>query len=390
MKSKSNRLFLGTPGVEILQILNKPSTNNPFLWFDCSKTIFVHKARTAIKQACRLMRLGKNAEVLAPAYNCGAEISTLLSSGASVVFYRVDKHGKIDLGDLVKYITGKSKAIYVTYYFGFPQPITEVKKICTENNLFLIEDCALSLFSDTDHNKFGSYGDLSVFNFPKSLPVPDGGALLINNPLLAKDAWALNKPDFKRTVLSMLPLLKSSVLRLSEDSIAYNPIWNILKRTRRSKTKTGSDSKKFPEMPLDYYYNKRLSNRKISAISKRLLETYDYSSVKSKKQRNFLEYLELFKDINTIQPLYNELPSGVCPLHFPVIVRNRNYICKRLNDLSIDAISWWAGYHSGFAWDKYPETCYLKDKVLVLPIHHLLEKKHINFIAEKLVEIVSG
>jgi perosamine synthetase len=52
----------------------------------------------------------------------------------------------------------------VTHFLGFPQPIDEVKKICGERTLFLIEDCAHALLSYHDGKPLGSYGDVSNFS----------------------------------------------------------------------------------------------------------------------------------------------------------------------------------------------------------------------------------
>ena len=44
---------------------------------------------------------------------------------------------------------------------------------------FLIEDCALSLFSHDGERPLGSLGDAAIFCFYKTLPVPHGGGLLL-------------------------------------------------------------------------------------------------------------------------------------------------------------------------------------------------------------------
>jgi len=203
-------LYCGPPSSSLRQFVGRCCKDNDDVcsWFDKKQVYYVHKARIAIRSACELMKIEQGDEVLAPAYNCGSEISPLLNSGASVILYRVDKKGRLDLTDLRERISQKTRAIYVTHYFGFPQPLVEIKKLCDEKHIYLIEDCALSLFSCDGKTKLGSVGDISVYNFPKTLPVPDGGALVINNPDLAMNNWRSQRPPILGVLRNMLPLIK--------------------------------------------------------------------------------------------------------------------------------------------------------------------------------------
>ena len=389
MTHSPNKLYCGPPSPRIYNVLGKPCSNDVTTWFEDKRVYYVHKARTAIRFACELIKIGQGDEVLAPAYNCGTEIDALLNSGVSVVLYPTDRTGKVDWNDLYRRITKRTKLIYVTHYFGFPQRLEEVKEICREKEIFLIEDCALSLFSCDCMTKLGSTGDVSVFNFPKTLPVPDGGALVINNPDLAVDNWIMRTPPISGVLRKMLPMMKRYILRISSDSSALYPLlWYILKKTRPVNIHDENYNTMFPDMPPSYYYDEKLSNRKISKITGRMLRTFDISEIISKRRANFCKYLELLSGVKGIEPLYEELPDGICPLYFPIFADKRKQLCQKLNALSIDAIAWWSGYHSSLPWTEYPNARFLKDNLLVLPVHHQLRQSHIEFIARKLLDII--
>lgn len=358
--------------------------------FCTDRVYYVHKARTAIRRVCELVGLREGSEVLAPAYNCGSEIDALSKSGAYVQLYEVDKSGYADLENLQQRITKKTKAIYITHYFGFPQHLDEVRIICNQYNLYLIEDCALSLFSGDGEVKLGTVGDISVFNFPKTLPVPDGGALVINNPGLVKGSWFLERPPFLRVFRETLPLLKGYVLRLLVDTAIFPCFWLLLRKLPIYLPNGRNIQEGIrPDIPMHYYYDDRLTNKKVSVITKRILLSCDVHAIANKRRKNFSLYLNLIDKAIEIKPLFNSLPDGVCPLHFPVVVRNRKQICQRMNELSIAAIEWWAGYHRNFKWSQYPNACFLKENVLVLPVHQQLDDEHIEFIVRKLLEINS-
>jgi len=359
--------------------------NGVHRWFGEKTIYYTHKARVAIRRACELCGISEGDEVLAPSYNCGSEIDALQSNGASVVLYRVDRRAQVDLADLRRRLTNKTKAIYVTHYFGFPQPVAAIKNLAEEKGIYLIEDCALSLFSRDGKVKIGTAGDISVFNFPKTLPVPDGGALLINNQDLVGESWSLRRPKASRVLRGMLPLFKREILRKSSGiKVLYPLMWAVLKRihvpTRSAIRSVGERA----EMPESYYYDEQLSNMGVSAITRRMLATFTVSDVVNRRRDNFSLFLNLLSGVRRIEPLYKQLPEGVCPLYFPVIVRDRDYLCEKLNTLSIAAISWWSGYHRAFPWDTYPDACFLKDNLLVLPIHQRLNREYIEFIATRL------
>lgn len=358
-------------------------------YYNDSHIFYVQKARTAIKRACTLMGLGHGNEILAPAYNCGSEVDALLSSGCSVTLYRITDSCNIDIDDLQQRITDKTKAVYVTHYFGFPQPSAAIKHICEEHNLYLFEDCALALFSRDGCEPLGKQGDVSVFSLPKTLPVPDGGMLVINNLDLMKDNWILKSPNIPLLIRGLLPLLKSGILRYSN----YSPkILSFLKVFLNRKKQINISFDKFiagnrKDMPKDYYYDERLSNRSMSWITKNLLNTFQVNEIISKRSKCFCYFINSFKNCSHIKPLYDDLPQGICPLYYPVLVKDRDHVWMKLNQKSIPALAWWAGYHKGFSWESYPEACFLKNNLLCLPVNHELTECDLDFISETLISI---
>jgi perosamine synthetase len=386
-QDKHKHAFCGPAGLRPAQIFHDERPDSAFSWFEGNSVHYVHKARTAIRRACTLLDMWPGDEILAPAYNCGSEVDALLSSELSVVFYKVDRRSTIDLSDLRKRITRKTKAIYITHYFGFPQPANAVKLVCAEYGLNLIEDCALSLFSTDGDNKLGSTGDISVFSFPKTLPVPDGGALVVNNPALEVGEWRLRAPKRMPILRSMLPLVKASLLRgLSRRTLSY-PLYRLLvavQRAVRSSAKAvAADA--WSKMPETYYYSVEMTDRGMSLMTHRLLSRFDFMAIVEKRRANFRRYLELFSEASKITPLFRELPSGICPLHFPVIMDRRNQVCADLNDKGVDAIPWWAGYHRNLSWNEFDDARFLKDNLLALPVHQDLEVNEVEFIAECLL-----
>src|SRR5262249_14393583 len=139
--------------------------------------IFTQSGRAAILLAAKTWGIGKDDEVLVPAYNCGSDVSPWIASGAHVSMYRVDACARIDLEDLLCRINARTRVVHVTHYFGHPANIGELAGICRERNVKLLEDCALALLS----NLTGLTGDAAIFSLQKSLPACDGGILTLRD-----------------------------------------------------------------------------------------------------------------------------------------------------------------------------------------------------------------
>jgi len=379
--------FCGPPRTGFRETLGCGKLGGQESWFGKGRVHYLHKARIGIRWACELLDIGHGDEVLAPSYNCGSELDALLSSGAKVTLYRIDKKTNIDFQDMSRHINKRTKCIYVTHYFGFPQPLGRILELCKQHNLYLVEDCALSLFSRADDTPIGSQGDIAIFNFPKALPVPDGGAIVINNNKIRDIARSMRSPDFGDIVRETLPLFKWQLLHATfGKKTLYNFFSKSLKRSRRALPDDNSQNR--PDMPESYYYDEMLTDKRISKISKGILQTLDMGMIVRARRRNFARMLELFSYNRQARPLFTELPDGVSPLYFPVIISNRNKICEKLFDLTIVSCPWWAGYHRDFSWDKYPEACFLKDNILALPVHQQLNRMDIDYIAEKVMHFV--
>src|SRR6185369_7599174 len=66
------------------------------------------------------------------------------------------------------------------HYAGFSGPTDAFRRLADVHGLLLIEDCALSLLSAQGQRPLGSTGDVGIFCLYKCLPVPNGGALVVN------------------------------------------------------------------------------------------------------------------------------------------------------------------------------------------------------------------
>src|SRR5256885_10725293 len=108
--------YVGGLGLRAAHLFGRPSSCNYIDWFRGTNTTFTHTGRTAIERARRFLDLRPGDEVLAPAYHCGSEIDVFLNAGAALRLFRVTSAAEIDLEDVQKRITSRTRAIYVIHY----------------------------------------------------------------------------------------------------------------------------------------------------------------------------------------------------------------------------------------------------------------------------------
>jgi len=380
---------LGCSPTEMIFAISRSDSKLPdWSQFADRDVIFTHQGRYAIYLICQLLHIGSGDEVIAPAYNCGAEIDPYVWAGAKVVFYRIDNRAIIDVEDIIRRVTPSTRIIHVTHFFGWPQGISELGKWCKKKGLYLLEDCALALFSKGSNNAIGRIGDAAIYSFVKSLPVPDGGALILKNKDIWNETNIFRSPQHRNIFLNSLPLLKKWFMH-------KNKFWQNYEFTRNLLTKSwlkvpiDQGCEIHREMPRSNYFDGQKIDWSISRLSKGILSTTNASKILEIRRRNY-QYLHgaLF-NIPSLQLLFDDLPDDVCPLSFPVYVKDRNLWCKALEDNGI-LVGGWPSYHRGFDWEEFPEARHLKDNLLTLPVHQSLDIHHMEHIAKCVKFIAEG
>ena len=348
----------------------------------------VYRGRVALWLLCELWRLKQNDEILMPAYNCGSEIDPFVAYGAKVIFYRVKENAEIDQEDILKKCTQNTKIIYIIHYFGWPQKLDDIIRLCNEKNIKLVEDCAMALFSRHHSDYLGTKSDAALYSFRKTLPVPDGAALTLKQPVHTEN-FAWSRPSVRITAKNMKPFVKTTAFSLLNRC-------HLLQLLRKNKLKSflksnqsASYSDPHPDMPHDYYFNQNLKNLNMSRIAAGMLHRTNPDMIVEKRRQNYQVLLDETRNLPNTAPLFNHLPKGVCPLGFLLKVKKRKFIVDSLRAYGINAYPWWEGYHQKFDWTEFPEARQLKDNLLYLPINQNLNEKHMKFIAQCVKKILS-
>lgn len=335
----------------------------------------------------KMLNVSHKSEILVPSYNCGAEIEPVVKRGAYVTLYIIKKNLTIDIDDLTKKIGPNTKAILITHYFGFPQPVEEIRDICDKNGLYLIEDCAHALFSTYCKKPLGSFGDVAIFSLKKMLPVSDGGILLLNNSTIPCKVQ-LRNPSFVYELKSNLMKLILQLIGINNRLIltGYGYVARILNANlvkgdnlfgKKSTLYSRWHNYRIDFGKLDW----SLSHAAFSSLRK-IIEENTIEKLINISRNNFQFLLGKLRDSRNASPLFMELQEGVCPSIFPLIVNDRDKKYGMLMREGIFCLRTWPLFYPGLPWDRFPISVFLKKHVISIPINHTTNEKLLHNAAE--------
>lgn len=391
----------GRPAPLLNHIFTHRDDHKPVFPLDQQRCYYFFSARYALSAGIKASGIGSDDIVLLPSYNCWTEIDPFIHAKIKPVYYKIKKNLDIDFDDLLSKITNKVKAILVTHFLGFPQPIGEIKKICEDRNLILIEDCAHAFLSTYNDTFLGSYGDFSIFSLMKTLPVPNGGVLLINNKNIKYRHNVIN-PKIFPTFFYLAELLKRGTVNVNGliknhvKKIFYHGLHLCLTSQRlflAGFRKLVNQNGIYLVRPDSYLFLQNLCSWGISDISKNIISRMNFEEIKNKRRRNFEYVLNHFlKNEKGLLP-FGELPAGVCPLFFPIIIESaekRERLYAVLKKKGIVTHPWWNRFHPDVPWDQFPDAVYLKQRLFGLPIHQDLTFKHLDCIINAFEDLYHG
>ena len=138
----------------------------------------------------KMLGIGSGDEVITVANSWISSSETITQAGAKPVF--VDVHPNyfsLDEAQLESKVTPRTKAIIVVHLQGQMCDMDFIQSFCKLHNIYLIEDCAQSHFSEYKGKKAGTFGIASSFSFypGKNLGAyGDAGCIITNDDKLAE------------------------------------------------------------------------------------------------------------------------------------------------------------------------------------------------------------
>ncbi len=151
-------------------------------------------------------------EILCTALTCTASNFPVLANGLKIKWVDIDpKTLNMDLDDLERKITPKTKAIIGVHWGGYPLNLDRISQIQDKAySLYgfkpaLIEDCAHALGSEYRNRKLGNHGNIVMYSLQaiKHITAVDGGILCLPHQKLFDRAklirwYGINREDNRK------------------------------------------------------------------------------------------------------------------------------------------------------------------------------------------------
>lgn len=146
--------------------------------------VVVSSGTGALHLAAMAAGIKKGDEVIVTPMTFAASANCILYCGGTPVFADIKPDTyNIDPESIRAHITEKTKAVVAVDYTGQAVELDEIREICREHGLVLIEDAAHSIGTRYKGRKVGSIADLTTFSFHpvKTVTAGEGGAVTTND-----------------------------------------------------------------------------------------------------------------------------------------------------------------------------------------------------------------
>lgn len=320
--------------------------------------ISVCNGSVALDTAILALEIGEGDEVIMPTFTIMSCAAAVARVGGKAVFVDSDLYTwNMNVAEIEKKITAKTKAIMIVHIYGLPVDVDPILEIAKKYGLYVIEDAAEMHGQTYKGRPCGSFGDISTFSFypNKHITCGEGGMLVTDNPKLAE---------------------RCSLIR----NLFFSP------------------QKRYVHEELGY--NFRMTNMQ-AAIGLAQLEKIDDTVLK--KRWIGKKYTELLADLQEFIILPVEKTEYAMNIYWVYgilltekVKVNAEVIMQKLAERGIGTRGFFYPLHKQpvfikqnlYITEKYPNAEYLADKGFYLPSGLTLNEEQILYVAETLKEVL--
>jgi dTDP-4-amino-4,6-dideoxygalactose transaminase len=149
----------------------------------------------AILLALMAIDVGPGDEVITTPYTFFATVGSIVRLGAKPVFIDIEESTfNMDVGQLERSITDRTKAILPIHLFGQCADMGVINQLAAAKKIAVVEDAAQAIGAEYKGKRAGSLGTMAAFSFYPSKNLGgagDGGMITTDDPALAEKLKAL-------------------------------------------------------------------------------------------------------------------------------------------------------------------------------------------------------
>lgn len=333
----------------------------------------------SIYTALQVLGIENGDEVIVPNLTHASSIYPILMSGGKIKVFDFEPNSYYyDLENIKKLITPKTKFFLACYLYGMLLNIEEVKKICDENNITLIEDVAQAFGTKVNGKYAGTFGKIGCYSFndTKMLRIGEGGAIATSD----KDIY--EKVEHFRHVGEVFNSTKQS--SVSSNTTYRDLLFNGLSNMGRG-------------------LNLRPSPITFSTGLKRIDHIDDYISERRKKMKIYFDQLSNLEGVHFIKNFDINKVEEYGPIASWILLDNKYYDRNRVilgamnmgipvGSFNYNTISK-NDYFNNFITNKGDNLInsqYVRDNSIFLPLYETLSLDDVDKISKAFAYVIDN
>ena len=300
----------------------------------------------ALILALKSVGIGNGDEVITVTNTFYATVGAIVATGATPVFVDSDDRFQIDVDKIIPAVTNRTKAVIPVHWAGASPDLEALSTICSEHNIYLIEDACMGIGTSVSGKPAGTYSSVSGFSLHplKSLHVMgDGGMTATNDDDLAR--WLKtyrNHGMVDRNHITMWGI--NNRLQPLQAVVASIELESIDKTIRKR------------------HKNAKILDSGLSDLSDRIF----LPERKNSNVENYSLYMGLFQERDLLRA-YLEHFDIETKVHYPI-------------PLHLQAAASNLPYSKG----DFPNSEKQAEELLTLPVHQYLEEEHLHYMINKI------
>lgn len=325
----------------------------------------VGRAATAIYLILKCEEI-KKSEVLVPANICYAAIYPIIYSDNIPVFCDVDAEtGNMCLHIIKEICSNKNiKAMIIPHMYGNPvEDINLIKKLCDDNNILLIEDCASAMGAYVDKKPVGTFGDYAIYStgYAKLIDLGHGGIVTSNRKMDTINEEYNKLADFD--------------IEIEKNELFFSRLYRLI---RNDKEQTISS----------YIYQGLLNNIKNmflfridKSFEEKVISSIENIEIEILKRKEAFQEYEILLKFNKYMKRYHYL-DGAVPWRYNILVEKniKMKLIKFLLEKKVPVSDWYPVVTEMFGDEGvYINAKKMEDRIINFPL--ILSKKEIEIIA---------
>lgn len=160
--------------------------------------LLVSSATHALEMAALLLDIGPGNEVIVPAFTLSATVNAFLLRGAKPIFADVDPSGNLDLADVTRQLSPRTRAVVPVHYAGNSCDLDELRAAI--GTVPIVEDAAQAIGASFRGKPLGTFGGCAAISFHESKNVGcgEGGTIVLRDTSLVERAEILRDKGTNR------------------------------------------------------------------------------------------------------------------------------------------------------------------------------------------------